>query len=238
MSIFHPRRTPLHTMRRRRSFPSPCPIRTGRCSCARSSTCIAVRRTSRWKKGGRTSGTFTVSPYQWGQSPIPTSVGVWYGRGNSDADKLARTDRPWVNGIELVGGTHWPNPEDWATFRPVENVHARTASGRESSVHVPDRTQHRTGTIVLALLGHYMTHPLRPVLQRAFAEYIAGRRLNDLASSERHVRSKISAKLEAIRLLEEELDRYTQLKVELRELADSFIRRTGGDLAGPVGGAA
>ena len=190
------------------------------------------------EKGARTSGTFTVSPYQWGQSPIPTSVGVWYGRGNSDTDKLARTDRPWVNGIELVGGTHWPNPEDWATFRPVENVHARTPSGRESSVHVPDRTQHRTGTIVLALLGHYMTHPLRPVLQRAFAEYIAGRRLNDLASSERHVRSKITAKLEAIRLLEEELDRYAQLKVELRELVDSFVRRTGGDLAGPAGGAA
>lgn len=176
-------------------------------------------------KGARASGTFTVSPYQWGQAAIPTSVGVWYGRGDGVADKLARIDRPWVNGIELVGGTHWDNPQDWSTLDPVKNVHARTSANGYSTVHVPDRTQHRTGTIVLALLGHYMTHPLRPVLQRAFAEFIAGRRLKDLASSASHVRSKIAAKQEAIRGMEDELDRYARLEVELRDLADSFSRR-------------
>lgn len=185
------------------------------------------------EKGARTSGTFTVSPYQWGQAAVPTSVGVWYGRGDGTADKLARTDRPWVNGIELIGGTHWDNPQDWPTLDPVKNVHARTPTNRDCTVHVPDRTQHRAGTIVLALLSHYMTHPLRLALQRAFAEYIAGRRLNDLASSASHVRSTIAAKQEAIQGLEDELDRYARLEVELRELADSFSRR-----AYSVGGAA
>jgi hypothetical protein len=185
------------------------------------------------EKGARTSGTFTVSPYQWGQPPIPASVGVWYGRGDGSADKLSRTDRPWVNGIELIGGTHWDNPQDYSRFDPVKNVHARTPTTGESSVHVPERTQHRAGTIVLALLGYYMTHPLRPALQRAFAEAIAGRRLIDLASSANHVRSKIAAKQEAIRGLEAELDQYARLEVELRELADRFSRR-----ADSFGGAA
>lgn len=185
------------------------------------------------EKGARASGTFTVGPYQWGQAAIPASVGGWYGRGDGSADKLARTDRPWVNGIELVGGTHWDNPQDWATLDPVMNVHARTPTTGESSVHVPDRTQLRAGTIVLALLGYYMTHPLRPVLQLAFAEYIAGRRLNGLDSSTNHVRSKIAAKREAIRGLEDELDHYAQLEAELRDLAASFSRR-----ASSFGGAA
>jgi hypothetical protein len=185
------------------------------------------------EKGARVSGTFTVSPNQWGQAAIPTSVGVWYGRGDGSADKLARTDRPLVNGIELVGGTHWDNPQDWSTFDPVKNVHARTQTNGHSTVHVPDRTQHRAGTIVLALLGHYMTHPLRPALQRAHAEHIAARRLNDLASSANSVRSKIAAKQEAIRGLQDELDRYARLEVELRKLADSFSRR-----ADSFGGAA
>ena len=185
------------------------------------------------EKGARASGTFTVSPYEWGPEPVSASVGVWYGRGDGSMDKLARTHRPWVNGIELVGGTHWNNPQDWSTFDPVTNVHARTPAKGESTVHVPDRTQHRAGTIVLALLGHFMTHPLRPALHRAFAEYIAGRRLEGLAFSASHVRSKIDAKQEAIRGLEDELDRYARLEVELRELADSFSRR-----AGSVGGAA
>ena len=177
------------------------------------------------EKGARTSGTFTVCPYQWGQAPIPTSVGVWYGRGDGAADKLTRTDRPWINGIELIGGTHWDNPQEWSTLDPVKNVHARTPTNSYSTVHVPDRTQHRAGTIVLALLGHYMTHPLRLAMHRAFAEYIAGRRLNDLASSAKSVRSKIAAKQDAIRSLEDELDRYARLEVELHELADSFCRR-------------
>jgi len=177
------------------------------------------------EKGARSNGTFTVSPYQWGQAAIPTGVGVWYGRGDGSADKLARTNRPFVNGIELVGGTHWDNPQDWSTLDPVKDVHARTPANSYSTVHVPDRTQHRAGTIVLALLGHYMTHPLRPVLQRAYAEHVAGRRLNDLASSVNSVHAKIEAKQEAIRGLEDQLDRYAQLEVELRELADSFSRR-------------
>jgi hypothetical protein len=190
------------------------------------------------EKGARASGTFTVCPYQWGQAAIPAGVGVWYGRGDGNVDKWSRTERPWVNGIELVDGTHWNNPEDWSTFRPVENVHARTPAKGESTVHVPDRTQHRAGTIVLALLGHYMTHPLRPVLQRAFAEYIAGRRLDDLAASERHVRSKITAKQEAIQLLEDDLGRYARLAVELRDLANNFDRRSGAGLVVSDGGAA
>jgi hypothetical protein len=177
------------------------------------------------EKGARASGTFTVSPYQSGPEPVPTSVGVWYGRGDGSTGKLVRTDRPWVNGIEVVGGTHWNNPQDWHTFDPVKNVHARTPAQGESTAHVPDRTQHRAGTIVLALLGHYMTHPLRPVLHRAFAEYIAGRRLEGLAFSASHVRSQIAAKQEAIRGLEVELDRYARLEVKLRELADGFSRR-------------
>jgi hypothetical protein len=177
------------------------------------------------EKGARASGTFTVSPYQSGPEPVPASVGVWYGRGDGSTDKLARTDRPWVNGIELVGGTHWSNPQDWQTFDPVRNVHARTPAKGESTVHVPDRTQHRAGTIVLALLGQYMTHPLRPALHRAFAEYVASRRLEGVAFSASHVRSQIAAKREAIRGLEDELDRYARLEVELRELADGFSRR-------------
>lgn len=190
------------------------------------------------EKGARASGTFTISPYQWGPAPIPTSVGVWYGRGDGDTDMFARADRPCVNGIELVDGTHWNNPEDWATFRPVTNVYARTVNNLGFRVHVPPRTQHRVGTIVLALLGHYMSHPLRPALQRAFAEYIAGRRLSNLAGDQRHVRCKIAAKQEAIRLLEDELGRYARLEVELRELADSFVRRGEAGPGDAAGGAA
>lgn len=190
------------------------------------------------EKGARASGTFTVSPYRWGPAAIPTSVMVCYGRGDCDANHLNRTDRPWVNGIELAGGTHWPNRDDWATFHPVNNVHVRTPTGRFSSAHVPDRTQHRVGTIVLALLGCYMSHPLRPVLQLAYAGYIATRRLSGLASSAEHVRSKIAAKEEEITCLEEELDQYARLEVELRELADGFARRAADELAHTVGGAA
>src|SRR6185312_5061940 len=55
-------------------------------------------------KGGRCTGTFTIGTYTWGLVAVPTSVGVWYGRGGADTHNLERTDRPTVNGVRLSGG--------------------------------------------------------------------------------------------------------------------------------------
>jgi hypothetical protein len=85
-------------------------------------------------------------------------------------NQLDRTDRPLVNGVELAGGMHWPDPERWRSFDPVANVQAHTPTSRISSVPAPERTRHRPGTIVLALLGYYVQHPLRPALRRAAGE--------------------------------------------------------------------
>ncbi|HEV2347058.1 MAG TPA: hypothetical protein VGS97_23350 [Actinocrinis sp.] len=140
-----------------------------------------------------------------------------------------------VNGIELAGGTHWPDPERWRSFHPVDNVHAHTPTSRISRVPAPERTQHRAGTIVLALLGHYMQHPLRPTLQRVGGEYAAARRLSGLASTVDHLRSEITEKHAAIKRLEAQIAECTELEAELRELADSYTRRT---TAGQEGGRA
>lgn len=183
-------------------------------------------------KGARACGTFTISAYRWGPVGIPTSVGVWYGRGDADANQLDRTDRPVVNGVELAGGTHWTDPERWRHFHPVGNVRAHTPTSRISCVPAPKRTQHRAGTIVLALLGHYVQHPLRPALQRAADEYAAARRLRDLESSVSHLHTEIAEKQEAIRSLEARIADYGQLETELRELADGYARRTAAEQAG------
>jgi hypothetical protein len=183
-------------------------------------------------KGARASGTFTISAYRWGSVAIPTSVGVWYGRGDAGANQLDRTDLPMVNGVELAGGTHWPDPEHWRSFDPVAHVHARSPTSRISSVPAPERTQHRAGAIVLALLGHYIQHPLRPTLQRAAGEYAAALRLRDLRSSVARLHSEIAKKKEAIGRLETQIADFEQLETELRELADSYTRRTAGEQAG------
>lgn len=182
-------------------------------------------------KGARASGTFTISAYRWGPVAIPTSVGVWYGRGDAAMHQSDRTDRPVVNGVRLTGGTHWPDPERWRCFDPVGNVNAHTPTSRFTSVLAPDRTQHRAGTIVLALLGHYVQHPLRPALQRAAGEYAAGRRLRDLKSSVARLHSEIGEKQEAIGRLEAQIADYGRLESELRELADSYTRRAGAEQA-------
>lgn len=186
-------------------------------------------------KGARASGTFTISAYRWGLVAIPTSVGVWYGRGDAAANQLDRTDRPVVNGVELAGGTHWTDPERWRSFDPVGNVHTHTPTSRISSVPAPERTQHRAGTIVLVLLGHYVQHPLRPALQRAAGEYAAAGRLRDLASSVARLRNEVAEKREAIEILEARIADCGQLETELRELADEYVRRTE---AGRTGGRA
>lgn len=183
-------------------------------------------------KGARASGTFTVSAFRWGPVAIPTAVGIWYGRGDAAANQLDRTDRPLVNGIELAGGSHWPDPENWHSFHPVDNVNAHTATSRISSVRAPERTQHRAGVIVIALLGHYMQHPLRPSLQRAAGEFAAARRLRDLDPAVARLRSEIAEKHEAIARLEAQIAVYAQLEAQLRELADSHTQRTTADRAG------
>ncbi|NUR03769.1 MAG: hypothetical protein HOY79_46845 [Streptomyces sp.] len=183
-------------------------------------------------KGARASGTFTISAYRWGLVAIPTSVGVWYGRGDAAASPLDRTDRPVVNGVELAGGTHWTDPERWHTFDPVDNVRVHTPTSRISSVPAPERTQHRAGTIVLALLGQYVQHPLRPVLQRVAAEYAAAQRLRDLGSVVGRLHSEIAEKQEAIGRLEVQIADYERLETELRELADGYAQRVEDEQAG------
>jgi polyhydroxyalkanoate synthesis regulator phasin len=85
---------------------------------------------------------------------------------------------------------------------------------------------------VLALLGHYVQHPLRPALQRAAGEYAAARRLRGLESSVTRLQSEIAEKREAIGRLEAQVADFEHLKSELRELADAYTRRTAAELAG------
>lgn len=163
---------------------------------------------------------------------IPTSVGVWYGRGDADTRDVDRTDRPLVNGVRLSGGTHWDNPQKWRSFKPQLSVNTRVATNRFTSTSAPERTAERAAVIVLALLGHYMQHPRRPALQRRAGEFAAARRLRELGRAEARIGEQIVEKRQQIGRLEVQLADYVRLEGELRELAESYARRIEANQAG------
>ena len=180
----------------------------------------------------RVTGVFVVRPPDYGDEPIPTSLGVWYGDGPPHSPEGDRTGRPVVNGVRICGGTVFASPGAWQqiTWRAV-NVHVPT--GPYTSRPAPDKTAQRTAAVVRALLGRFWNHPGRRAIIRAAARHDAAHRLAETRRAIARLRDQADT-------INNELAERTRRACLLSRLAAEHARRQPGQdqpagAAGPQG---
>jgi hypothetical protein len=129
--------------------------------------------------GRRVAGVFVVEPSNEPEKAVPTRICVRYGDGpachHRDYD---RTNRPVVNGIDLVGGTILDPEGAWPLTR--SRLHIRRPTSISTSTSVPDKTGDYVAVIVTALLERWRGLPERRDLMLAAARRTAQSRLHDL----------------------------------------------------------
>ena len=107
--------------------PSPCQPRT--VSCRARGVQPAPRRGVLHRRQGRPRQrhAFTVGAHRWGPVAIPTSVGVWYGRGDADATRLGSARTGLGSTVSnWPGGTRLARPGALALLRPRSTTFTRT----------------------------------------------------------------------------------------------------------------
>lgn len=167
--------------------------------------------------GPRISGTFVIRPPHYGDDPIPTDLGVWYGDGHPSLNYADRPGRPVINGVRLTGGTVFADPAGYARITRWR-VNAQVATSRYTSRPAPEKTAERAAAVIRALLGRYWNHPDRRAIIRAAARYDAASRLAGERRTVARLRSQ-SAEIAA------ELAEHTRRAALLSRLAAEHARQ-------------
>lgn len=167
--------------------------------------------------GRRARGVFVVEPYPDGLEPVPALIRIQYGDGPSYRD-VERSDRPVVNGVDLVGATVLDPDAPDAITRWRLNL--RRPTSRYTSEDVPEKTAQHATAVIKALVERWCTHPDRDRLVLCAARRTASRRLKQLTDDTiKPLQATLAAHQAELRALEQAAERLRHLAVEHAALA-------------------
>lgn len=163
--------------------------------------------------GSRISGTWTVWVGNAADTDRPTSLNVDYGEDDGESyvhRPENRPNRPVINGIRVVGGTHGHDPARVMTL-DRRRVVCRRPTGWGGCTPVPDRTNDRMAAVVRAILSDCIASPDLARLHRVAAKTAAPRLRDEQARQAQRLADRI-AELEAERASHlEAADRYADI---------------------------